>query len=113
MTIKWEDIIAETTSRILEDMYHPLIPREPILEKEIPKIETAYFNFITNRRHISKKFLNDLVENGGVDPRTAVRGIEKHEIGHYTDYPRELATVLTTRQYVEAMFKEDEDIIVA
>ncbi len=94
--IDWQKIIETISPKVLENFYHPMIPATTRLLDTAPegKPTTAWFDFATNRRYICRQFLEELVLDGGIDPKTAVIGIEKHEIGHYVYYPRELATLL-------------------
>lgn len=113
--INWEKVISETTPGVLRDLHHPLIPKLPVLHEADFKLynndspcDTACFDFRDNRRHISIKFLEEMIKHGNIDPRTLVTGIEKHEIGHYKYHPYELARILVLGQFAETIFKDKQ-----
>ncbi len=113
--INWQEIIARVSPEILADFYHPLIPPTPMLFDKVPQgaPETAWLDFRTNKRYICRSFLEDLINDGEIDPETAVKGIEKHEIGHYMVYPREAAVLLYLGHLGEHQFKKHAKHVLA
>ena len=104
--------LEEEYGQVLEDFFNPLLPGKPILEDRLGGCDTAYFDFTTNRTHVSRKFLEQLCTTGGLDERTAANGICKHEIGHYVEYPRELSTLLFITYLAEKNFPKHKKAIV-
>ncbi|MBI4980400.1 hypothetical protein HZC30_02460 [Candidatus Woesearchaeota archaeon] len=114
-TFNWEEIAQKETPQIFKDFYSPLIPAEVTLEENLEdaKCDTAFFDFHTNRTSISKKFLERLCLEGRLEPEIAFGGILKHEVGHYSYYPRECSTLMFFGHLAESNFKEYADGVLA
>src|SRR3989344_5738568 len=114
-TIDWNQIAQEETPKVHQDFFHPLVETLVELHDEIKDApcDTAYFDFRTNRTHMSKQFLEDMVEIGGLEARTAFRGVLKHEWGHYLVYPRECAILMFLGHIAKPNFGEHKDEILA
>ncbi|MBT6402443.1 hypothetical protein HOK09_03210, partial [Candidatus Woesearchaeota archaeon] len=104
--ITWEELAKVIAPRVLHEFYNPLVYPHIKLEDKIEGIGTAYFDFKTNETHVSKEFLDQLVEHGEMDPETALAGIYKHEVGHYVHYPRECAELMFLGHLAESSFGE-------
>lgn len=108
MTTKqpWQKVIEEQVPTVHGDFYSPLIPLEVRLHDEETNISTAWIDFRTNETHIVASFLDDLVKKAGLEQDVAVRGILKHEFGHYVIYPRECAQLLFLGHIADSQWKK-------
>lgn len=107
MTMRpWKDVVEEQKEIIFTRMYHPLVDRDIRISQEpVYDIDTALFNFVDNTTTLVEPFLDLLHEKGGLSQEQTVRSLLQHEIGHYVEYPRELATLIYFKYYAEKVEK--------
>ena len=95
---------------VLGQFLNPLIPPVvhvmPVIPSAAQGNNTACFDFRDNQTYVSSGFMDELTDKGGVEKRTAMRGILKHEVGHYVDYPRECSKLMYIGHIAETSFKE-------
>ncbi|MBI4453655.1 VWA domain-containing protein [Candidatus Woesearchaeota archaeon] len=116
----WQKIADEEYSKrkkddkpdnsVLGQFLNPLIPPVvhvlPKIPTEMERNNTACFDFRDNQTYVSSGFMDKLTDIGGVEKRTAMRGILKHEVGHYHDYPRECSKIMYLGHIAETSFEE-------
>ena len=111
--VNWQEVIDDNKQEVFDDFFNPAIPEEVTLEDSIGRCNTAYFDFISNRTHISEDFLNKMHEASDLDPEVIVRGILKHEVGHYYHYPRECSKLMFYNHYGKEVFGKYAGHIIA
>ncbi|HII15424.1 MAG TPA: hypothetical protein HA362_03855 [Nanoarchaeota archaeon] len=89
---------------VLLRFHQPLLHHKPAVYPMLPAPDSAHFDFSTLKTNISERFLEELVEEGGIDRQTAIEGILQHEVGHYVIHPRELADLLFQGHLAESYF---------
>ncbi|HLC46960.1 MAG TPA: VWA domain-containing protein [Candidatus Nanoarchaeia archaeon] len=91
----WEDIAKEVIPKVLFDFHSPPVNALVRIEDDVPKglehCPTAWFDFKTNRTHMFRKFLDELVDIGELTQEEAMSGVAKHEFGHFLNYPQEIS----------------------
>ncbi|MBI2669410.1 hypothetical protein HYX14_06225 [Candidatus Woesearchaeota archaeon] len=108
----WQEIVQEQVPIVLDEFYHPLVQTDVTLEEKLG-CGTAYFDFRTNRTHMATTFLDDLHEKAAVPQDIAVRGVLKHEFGHYHHYPRECDVLMFFGHFAEGQFGKHAKSVVA
>ncbi len=111
--ISWEELAKVIAPRVLHEFYNPLVYPHIKLEDKLEGVGTAYFDFKTNETHVSKEFLEKLVEHGEMDSETALSGIYKHEVGHYVHYPKECSHLMFLGHLAESSFGEHAKDVLA
>jgi hypothetical protein len=110
----WESDKEQWTDEVFKHFFSPMIPKKVNL---VPRIkddcDTARFDFVTHEVTMSEKFLDQLVDEGGLDLETAFKGVLKHEWGHYIYYPRESSHLMFISHFASGAFKEFSDSITA
>ncbi len=101
-----DNVITEIMPKVMSDHFNPLIPTDVIVQDTLEKGDTAYFDFLTNRTHVSRHFVAEMSTIGKVPIEEAVNGILTHEIGHYVRYPRECSVLMFLGHIGEPLFKE-------
>lgn len=123
----WQKIADEEYSKrkadgkpdnsVLGQFMSPLLPPVvhvmPVIPHSTKRNNTARFDFIDNKTYVSSIFMDKLVEDGGVEKRTAMRGILKHEVGHYVDYPRECDVLIFLGHIAEKTFEKTHEEVLA
>ena len=112
-----EKILQEAWDDILSRYYHPLIRERPKFqwttdfekaadEKGIEREQNfTHIEMATHKTIIAEDTLQNLLPY--IDPKTALRGLILHEIGHYCNYPKDVATFLFLRQAADASLGKD------
>ncbi len=100
-----EEALKEAWQETLAEFYYPLLHNQPEIVPHIEGIDTAHFDFRTNKTIISQKFISMLIEMG-LDAKTAIKGIQKHEVGHYVHSPRDKATLLYLGDMAKSMWEQ-------
>ncbi len=103
----WEEIALQELPRVFLEFNAPLVKTALHLEEDLPSAGTAYFDFSNNETHVSKKFLDQLETLGKISPEEAIRGIYKHEWGHYLIYPKECSTLMVLGHHGESFFGKE------
>ena len=106
-----EKLLSESWNEVLANFNHPLLHNSPELAEHLPVCDTAHFDFKTNKVRISKAFL-EVLKKSGLDYKTALKGILTHEVAHYMDRPRDLATLLFLSHLAEKTFGKKHGMIV-
>ncbi len=70
----------------------------------------AHFDFMKGTVTVGKQIVEQLVATG-LDENQALRGIFDHEIRHYMEYPRTLATWITHGYFAEKVFGEQGNTV--
>ena len=102
---------------VLGQFLNPLIPPVvhvmPVIPSAAQGNNTACFDFRDNQTYVSSEFMDKLTEVGGVEKRTAMRGILKHEVGHYVDYPRECSKLMYIGHIAKNSFEKTHRTVLA
>ncbi|MFH1638124.1 MAG: VWA domain-containing protein [Candidatus Woesearchaeota archaeon] len=106
-----KELLFKCWGKVLKGFNQPLLYNLPEVHPSLPDPDTAHFDFAGHYTRISKKFLDDLVENGEISLKDAITAILQHEVGHYVECPREAAHILEYGHLAEAVFKEDWNVI--
>lgn len=111
-----EDVLAEiqklshaTWKEVLEENNWPLLGGKPILSTH-PQIPTAVFSFADNSITINPDFVYALSKTG-LPLRTALKGVQQHEIGHYMTNPYTLGRLLVQLEAAESYFPSEDSIL--
>src|SRR3989338_11435433 len=112
-----EKLLQEAWNDILSRYHHPLIRERPKFqwatdaEKAIDKkgIEReknlTYIEMGTHRIIVAEDTLQNILPY--IDPETALKGLLLHEMGHYCNYPKDLATLLFLGQAADTSLGKD------
>lgn len=101
---KLERLFDEEWGKVNDDFNHPQVA-VPRLVPAIPGMDTARFDFISRTTEVSEGYVR-LMERNGLDPRTAISGLLRHEMGHYAFFPRDAADALALRTHADLVFRE-------
>lgn len=112
-----EKLLQESWDEILARYHHPLIRERPVLQWATEKekaMDDAGFEreknvscilLSTHKTIIAEDTLQLVLKY--IRPEVALRGLITHEIGHYCEFPRDLATFLFLEQVAISNFGKD------
>lgn len=76
--------------------------------KVVPKLDGgACFDFSKRETLVDRTFVKNLAKSAGLTEERSYEGIFSHEIGHYMDFPKNLATVVLAAKMIDDFFRKE------